>query len=113
MIFVIAGTNRSTIADILELRCGRRMDSMVASGENLLLKLLEALVQWIITFVLALAGFEASKGIFQTAGTISTICNFLGIVPLAICVVSVFVVRKLDVLRDYGEQKARYEAGKV
>ena len=113
MIFIIAGTNRSTIADILELKSGRRMDSMVASGENLLLKLLEALVQWVITFVLALAGFEASKGIAQNRSTISTICNFLGIVPLAICFVSVFVVRKLDIQRDYGEQKARHEAGKV
>jgi GPH family glycoside/pentoside/hexuronide:cation symporter len=113
MVFVIAGTNRSTIADILELRSGRRMDSMVASGENLLLKLLEALVQWIITFVLALAGFEASKGIFQSRATLSTICNFLGIVPMLICVVSVFFVRKLDIQRDYDEQKARYEAGKV
>ena len=106
-VFVLSNTNRATIADIASLKCGRRVDSIVSSCENLLLKLLEAFGQWVITFSLALAGFNSQLGPDQPQSAIYVIYAFIGLVPFIISGFSIFVVRKLDAKKEYDELKTK------
>lgn len=100
-VFVLAGTNRTVIADIIEIKCNRRADSIVSSCENLFLKLTEAFGQWVITFSLALAGFNVSNFLHQTQASIYVIYATLGIVPFLISAIALLTIRKLDPNKEY------------
>lgn len=99
--FVLAGTNRTVIADIVEVKCKKRSDAIVSSCENLFLKLTEALGQWAITFSLALAGFDASNALSQPPASIQVICAILGVVPFLISAIALLSVRGLDPGKEY------------
>lgn len=106
-VFVLAGTNRTKIADIVELKCKRRADSIVSSCENLLLKLTEAFGQWAITFFLALAGFNANLGLAQPTSAIYVIYAILGIIPFVICIGSICFVSKLNPNEEYNKLRMK------
>jgi len=81
--FVIFNTNRNNIADLIEWKNGRRVDSMISTCENLVSKLSKALVNLAMTAALAAAGFDASLP-QQNQATKDTICALLGWVPMII-----------------------------
>lgn len=95
MTFVLASTNRNNVTEILERKSKKRMDSMVASGENLIVKLAEAGMQYLITIALGIAGFNAANGMAQTQATRSVICLLMGWVPVIISAVSLLIVYRL------------------
>ena len=104
--FVMFNTNRNNIADIVEWKNdGRRIDSMVAAGDNLASKLAEALALQLMAIALAKAGFDESLLINQPAATLKTICALLGWVPFLICAGMLVVVCLMDIDKEYKESK--------
>lgn len=56
-------TNRNNIADLIEWQSGRRIDSLVSTGDNLAAKLAQAGATQLLTLSLHMAGFnEAAAG---------------------------------------------------
>lgn len=101
--FIMFNTNRNNVADIVEWKNGRRLDSMVAAGENLASKLAEAGVVELMSLSLAAAGFDAALGKAQTPETLSTICNLLGWIPFGVSVLMLLLLLKLDVQKEMDE----------
>jgi len=98
--FIMFNTNRNNIADIVEWKNGRRIDSMVAAGDNLASKLAEAGVTQAIAFAFAAAGFDESLKINQTQATLDTICAFLGWVPFLIAGIMLIIVIIMDIEKE-------------
>lgn len=103
--FVMFNTNRNNIADVLELINGRRIDSMVATGDNLASKLAEAGAIQLMTLALSKAGYIAEAGANQTAATNTTICAFLGWVPAIVALIMTLVVWNLDTQKELEKYK--------
>ncbi len=81
--FVLFNTNRNNIADLIEWRNGRRIDSLVSTCDNLASKLSKAGANLMMTGALAAAGFNAELPV-QPQSAIDTICALLGWVPMII-----------------------------
>ncbi len=79
--FVLFNTNRNNLADLIEYRSGRRIDSLVSTCDNLAAKLSKAGVNLAMTEALGKAGFDAELA-SQPQSAIDTICALLGWVPL-------------------------------
>ena len=105
MTFVMFNTNRNNIADIVEWQSGRRIDSMVAAGDNLASKLAEAGAVQLMAVALSVAGFDESLLLNQTPETLSTICALLGWVPCLVTVLMVIVLLVMDIDKEYAESK--------
>ncbi len=88
--FVLFNTNRNNIADLIEWRNGRRIDSLVSTCDNLASKLSKAAANLMMTGALAAAGFNAELPA-QPQGAIDTICALLGWVPMIIAGVMLVV----------------------
>ena len=89
--FVCFNTNRNNIADLVEWKNGRRIDSLVSTCDNLASKLAKAGVNLLMTGVLASAGFNAELS-SQPQAAIDTICALLGWVPMLVAVVMLVIV---------------------
>lgn len=107
--FIMFNTNRNNIADIVEFKFRRRIDSMVATCDNLITKLAEALAVWIMGLALDGAGYNADLGIAQTDATKTVICVLLGAVPAVIGIAMAFFAYKTDIVKEYDEEKAKFE----
>ena len=107
--FVMFNTNRNNVADIVEFKFRRRIDSMVATCDNLITKLAEAIAVWIMGLALTFAGFDASLGVGQTAAAKDTICAMLGWVPAAICLAMTFFAYKTDIVKEYDQEKEKFD----
>ncbi|MCR4606248.1 MAG: MFS transporter [Oscillospiraceae bacterium] len=103
--FVMFNTNRNNIADIVEWKNGRRIDSMVAAGDNLASKLAEAGAVQLMAFALARAGFDEALKMNQTPATLSTICALLGWAPLVVSVIMLIVLLKMDINKEMEESR--------
>ena len=103
--FVMFNTNRNNIADIVEWQSGRRIDSMVAAGDNLASKLAEALAVQLMAVALAKAGFDESLMLAQTDATRATICALLGWVPWIIGALMIVVLLFMDIDKEYADSK--------
>lgn len=88
--FVLFNTNRNNIADLIEWKSGRRIDSLVSTCDNLASKLSKAGANLLMTGALAAAGFDAKLSA-QPQAAINTITSMLGWVPLLIAVVMLVV----------------------
>jgi len=88
--FVLFNTNRNNIADLIEWRSGRRIDSLVSTCDNLASKLSKAAANLMMTGTLAAAGFNAELPA-QPQSAIDTICALLGWVPMVIAAVMLVV----------------------
>ena len=108
--FILFNTNRNNIADILEFQSGKRIDAMVAAGDNLISKLAEAGAVQLMAVALSVAGFNEALKINQTPETIKTIIALLGWVPALVAVLMFLVLLKLDTKKEYDEEKAKAEA---
>ena len=88
--FVLFNTNRNNIADLIEWRSGRRIDSLVSTCDNLASKLSKAAANLMMTGALAAAGFNAELSV-QPQSAIDTICALLGWVPMVIAAVMLVI----------------------
>ncbi len=88
--FVCFNTNRNNIADLVEWKNGRRIDSMVSTCDNLASKLAKAGANLLMTGALASAGFNADLPT-QPQSAINTICALLGWVPTLVALVMLAV----------------------
>ncbi len=89
--FVLFNTNRNNIADLVEYKNGRRIDSLVSTCDNLGAKLSKAGTSLVMTGALAAAGF-VEKAETQPQSAIDTICALLGWVPMLVAAVMLVVV---------------------
>ena len=89
--FVCFNTNRNNIADLIEWKNDRRIDSMVSTCDNLASKLSKAGANLLMTGVLAAAGFNAELPA-QPQSAIDTICALLGWVPMLVAAVMLVIV---------------------
>jgi len=106
--FVLFNTNRNNVSDIVEFKFKRRIDSMVATCDNLITKLAEAVAVWIMGLALSGAGYDAALGIAQTAATKSTICALLGWVPALICIGMGYFAYKCHIQDEYQAEQAKF-----
>ena len=106
MTFILFNTNRNAISDIVEILNGRRLDTMVSTGDNLVSKIAEAAVDKLFLVALAAAGFSAQladQGLLQNVATQNTINALLGWIPaLVACLMLVFAL-SIDTEKEYRE----------
>ena len=105
--FILFNTNRNNIADIVEFKFNTRIDSMVATCDNLISKIAEAIAVWAMGIALATAGFDANLEIAQSLSTQNTIIALLGWVPGIICLAMAAFAVKADVLKEYKEEQEK------
>ena len=89
--FVCFNTNRNNIADLVEWKNGRRIDSLVSTCDNLASKLAKAGANLLMTAALASAGFNAELPT-QPQTAINTICALLGWVPMIVAAIMLVIV---------------------
>ena len=111
--FVMFNTNRNNITDIVEWKNGRRIDSMVAAGDNLASKLAEAGAVRLMTLALSVAGFDQALEMAQPQSALSTICALLGWVPALVAVAMVIVLIFMDVEKETKEAREGLAAGRA
>ncbi|MBR0461113.1 MAG: MFS transporter [Erysipelotrichaceae bacterium] len=105
--FIMFNTNRNNIADIVEFKFKRRIDSMVSTCDNLITKLAEAVAVWIMGIALAMSGYNADLGVAQSLSTQKTIIALLGWVPGIICLLMAFFATRSDVMAEYKKEQAK------
>ena len=113
MTFIMFNTNRNSISDIVEIQNGRRLDTMVSTGDNLASKIAEAAVDKLFLVALAVAGFSAQlteQGLLQNEATQKTICALLGWIPALVAVLMMVFAATIDTQKEYREALAAREA---
>ena len=109
MTFILMNTNRNNISDIVELQNGRRLDTMVSTGDNLAAKIAEAAVDKLFLVALAASGFNAAlseNGGVQNAATQNTICALLGWIPAVVAVGLLLISQTIDTQKEYQDVAA-------
>ncbi|MBP5279660.1 MAG: MFS transporter [Erysipelotrichaceae bacterium] len=110
--FVMFNTNRSTIADIVAIKNGKRLDTMVSTADNLATKVAEASVDKLFLVALGVAGFSAElseKGLMQNQATQNVITSMLGWIPGLAALMMLITALFLDVQKEYQETIAEYK----
>ncbi len=97
--FVMFNTNRNNIADIIEWQSGRRIDSLVSTGDNLAAKLAQAGATQLLTLSLHISGFNEALPA-QPDATISTINALLGWVPTLVTLVMLVILFAMNIEKD-------------
>ena len=106
MTFILFNTNRNAISDIVEVINGRRLDTMVSTGDNLASKIAEAAVDKLFLVALAAAGFSAKladEGKLQNLATQNTINALLGWIPALVAVGMLLISLTIDTKKEYDE----------
>ena len=114
MTFILFNTNRNAISDIVEIQNGRRLDTMVSTGDNLASKIAEAAVDKLFLVALAAAGFSAKladQGLLQNEATQSTINALLGWIPALVAIAMLLCCLKIDTEKEYEEALKQKENG--
>lgn len=106
--FVCFNTNRNNIADLIEWKNDRRIDSLVSTLDNLCAKLSKAGANLLMTGVLAAAGFNAELPA-QPQSAIDTICALLGWVPMLVAAVMMVIVFFHPIEKDMAAMKSGRE----
>ncbi|MBO7676566.1 MAG: MFS transporter [Erysipelotrichaceae bacterium] len=109
MTFILFNTNRNSISDIVEIQNGRRLDTMVSTGDNLASKIAEAAVDKLFLVALAAAGFSAQladQGVLQNMATQNTINALLGWIPALVAVMMAIFASTIDTQKEYNEALA-------
>jgi Na+/melibiose symporter-like transporter len=110
MTFILFNTNRNSISDIVEIQNGRRLDTMVSTGDNLASKIAEAAVDKLFLVALAAAGFSAKladQGMLQNIATQNTINALLGWIPALVAVLMAVFASMIDTQKEYDEALAQ------
>ena len=109
MSFIMFNTNRNSISDIVEVQNGRRLDTMVSTGDTLASKIAEAAVDKLFLVALAAVGFSAAladKGLLQNQATQDTICALMGWIPALVSAGMLLCVLTIDTKKEYEEAVA-------
>ncbi|MDD4213161.1 MAG: MFS transporter, partial [Bacilli bacterium] len=104
--FIMFNTNRNNIADVLEQQNHRRIDTLVAGGDNLITKLSEALAIQLMGVVYQLTKFD-SEATVQNLATRTAIEGFLGWVPAIITLLMIFFIIRMNIPKELAEAKAK------
>ena len=107
--FVMFNTNRNNIADLIEWQSGRRIDSLVSTGDNLAAKLAQAGATQLLTLSLHMAGFNEALPA-QPDATIATINALLGWVPAVVTFVMLAVLCAMNIEKDMDSMNAEKAA---
>lgn len=107
--FVMFNTNRNNIADLIEWKHGRRIDSLVSTCDNLASKLSKAGANLLMTGALAAAGFDAELSV-QPQSAINTINALLGWVPMIIAAVMLVIVFFHPIEKEMADMRRDAEA---
>ncbi len=108
--FVLFNTNRNNLADLIEYRNGRRIDSLVSTCDNLAAKLSKAGVNLAMTAALGAAGFNAELAV-QPQSAIDTICALLGWVPLIFAAMMLVIAIFHPIEKEMAEMRKAQNAG--
>ena len=103
--FVLFNTNRNNIADLVEYKNGRRIDSLVSTCDNLASKLAKAGANLLMTGALAAAGFNAELSA-QPQSAIDTINALLGWVPMLVAALMLVIVCFHPIEKEMAEMEA-------
>ena len=106
--FVMFNTNRNNIVDLVEVKEGRRLDSMVSTVDNLAAKLSQSGVTWAIGALLASAGFNADLPA-QPAAVVPALNFLLGWAPLIFAVIMLIVVWRFRIEEEVADLAAKRE----
>ncbi len=115
-VFIIFHTNRNTISDIIALKNGKRLDTMVSTADNLASKVAEAFVDKLFLVSLAAAGFSAElseQGLMQNQATQNVIIAMLGWVSCIAVIVMALVSLMLDAQKEYNEVVSENEGNNL
>ncbi len=106
MTFILLNTNRNNISDIVEIQNGRRLDTMVSTGDSLISKIAEAAVDKLFLVALAAVGFSAQladSGQLQNIATQNTINALLGWIPAIVAVFMMLTALTIDTEKEKQE----------
>ena len=112
MTFIMFNTNRNSISDIVEVQNGRRLDTMVSTGDNLASKIAEAIVDKMFLVALAAAGFSAKladEGLLQNLATQNTINALFGWIPAIVAAFMFVFALTINTQKEYKEALAQKE----
>lgn len=109
--FVLFNTNRNNISDMVEFKFNRRIDSMVATCDNLISKTAEAIAVQAMGIFLAKAGMDAALGAAQPQSAVNAIIALLGWVPLVVSLLMAIFALRNYIVEDYNKAKLAYEEG--
>jgi Na+/melibiose symporter-like transporter len=104
--YVLFNTNRNNIVDIIEAQNSRRIDSMIATTDNLASKLAVAGAALLSTTLLAGAGYDANLA-SQPSSAISVINIMLGWAPTVTSVIMVVAAFFLPIEKEYASAKEK------
>ena len=103
--FVLFNTNRNNIADLVEWKNGRRIDSLVSTLDNLASKLAKAGANLLMTSAMAAMGFDAALP-QQPQSALNTICALLGWVPMIVAGIMLVIVTCHPIEKDMAAMRA-------
>ncbi|MDR2731108.1 MAG: glycoside-pentoside-hexuronide (GPH):cation symporter [Treponema sp.] len=104
--FVLFNTNRNNIVEIVEARNGRRIDSMIATTDNLASKMATAGATLLSTLLLENAGYNANLTV-QPAPVINVINIMLGWAPAAASAVMIIAAFFLPIEKEYANAREK------
>jgi Na+/melibiose symporter-like transporter len=104
--FVLFNTNRNNIVDIVEAKNGRRIDSMIATTDNLASKMATAGATLLSTLLLDNAGYNANLAV-QPEPVIDVINNMLGWAPAVASAIMIAAAFFLPIEKEYAEAKEK------
>lgn len=104
--FVMFNTNRNNIADLIEWQSGRRIDSLVSTGDNLAAKLAQAGATQLLTLSMHLAGYNEALKI-QPDSAVAAINALLGWVPGIVTLVMLAVLLVMNIEKDMADMRAQ------
>jgi len=104
--FIIFNTNRNSCADILEVQNGKRIDSLVAGGDNLITKLSEAVAILVMTNIYEALGMDATL-LEQPQPVINAMFFFLGTGSLIVALLMTIFAYKINPQKELEESLAK------
>jgi Na+/melibiose symporter-like transporter len=107
--FVLFNTNRNNIVDIVEARNGRRIDSMVATMDNLVTKLSVAGAALLSTTLLGNAGFNVELSV-QPTPVINVIATMVGWAPAIASVIMLAAAFLIPIEQEYADARDKLRA---
>ncbi len=110
--FVLFNTNRNNIVDIIEADTGRRIDSMIASADNLAGKLAVAGATQLVAIFLSRAGYDANLAT-QPPAAIGVINFMLGWAPAALSLIMILTAYFLPIEKDYERAQAKLASARA
>ena len=102
--YVLFNTNRNNIVEIVEAKNGRRIDSMIATTDNLASKLAVAGATLLSTTLLAGAGYDASLAA-QPDSALNVIIIMIGWAPAIVAVLMLISAFFLPIEEEYADAK--------